>query len=93
MEILVFGDQTADQYPFLRSITTRKESALVSAFLERVSVTLRAETRRLPRTRREQFPDFLTVGNLIQRYHEAEAKIPELESALVTLSQLSHYLG
>ena len=93
MDILLFGDQTADQYPLLRKLTQRGDNAILSTFLERASVTLRNETRRLPRSRREIIPDFLTISNLVEAYSEKGVKIPELESALVTISQLAHYLG
>lgn len=93
MDVLLFGDQTADQYPLLRKLTLRKDNAIVSTFLERVSVALRDETRKLPRARRELIPDFLNVSNLIEAYFEGGVKVPELESSLVTISQLAHYIG
>lgn len=93
MDILLFGDQTADQYPLLRKLTQRRDNAILATFLERASVTLRNETRRLPRSRRELIPDFLTISNLVEAYSEKGVKIPELESALVTISQLAHYIG
>lgn len=92
MEVLLFGDQTADQYQILNKAVHRK-NAVITTFLERVSVALRQEVRRLPRSRREVIPDFLSVNNLIEHYYERGLKIPELESALVTVSQLSHYIG
>lgn len=93
MDVLLFGDQTADQYPLLRKLTQRKDNAIVSTFLDRVSVALRDETRKLPRSRREVVPDFLNVSNLIEAYFEKGVKVPELESSLVTICQLAHYIG
>ena len=92
MDLLLFGDQTADQYHILHKAVHRK-NAVLTTFLERVSVALREEIRRVPRSRRELFPDFLNVNNLIEHYYEQGLKIPELESALVTVSQLAHYIG
>lgn len=93
MNVLIFGDQTADQYPLLRKAVLRKDNALLSTFLERASVTLRNETKRLPRSQRESIPDFLSVSSLVEAYYEKGLKIPQIESALVTIAQLSHYLG
>ena len=93
MNILIFGDQTADQYPLLRKASTWKNNALLNTFLERTSVALREEVQKLPRTQREQIPDFLRVNDLVEAYYAGGLKIPQLESALVTIAQLAHYLG
>ncbi|KAF2177410.1 polyketide synthase-like protein [Zopfia rhizophila CBS 207.26] len=93
MNILIFGDQTADQYPLLRKAVLRKNNALLSTFLERISVVLRDEVQKLPRTQREQIPDFLTVSDLVEAYYARGLKIPQLESSMVTIAQLAHYIG
>ena len=93
MDLLLFGDQTADQYPLLRKICNRKDNALLSTFLERVSVALRNEVSKLPRPQRDSIPDFLTVGQLVEAYYEKSLKIPQIESCLVTLAQLAHFIG
>ena len=93
MEVLLFGDQTAEQYALLQRAVNSRSTAVLTTFLEQVSVALREETRRLPRSRREQIPHFLRVSDLVEQYHEKETKVPELESALVTIAQLSHYIG
>lgn len=93
MNALLFGDQTADQSPLLRKAVNRKENALLQTFLEQVSVALREETRKLPKTVRDTIPDFLTVGHLVEAYFEKGVKVPQLESCLVTIAQLSHFIG
>ena len=93
MNVLLFGDQTADQYSLLHRAVHSKDNAVLTTFLERVSVALREETRKLPRARREQIPDFLRVADLLEHYFEQGSKVPELESSLVTVAQLAHYLG
>ncbi|KAF2266220.1 polyketide synthase [Lojkania enalia] len=93
MNILIFGDQTADQYPLLRKAVTRKNNDALSTFLERVSVALREEVQKLPRTQREQIPDFLRVSDLVEAYYSKGSKIPQLESCMVTIAQLAHYFG
>ncbi|KAL9092385.1 MAG: hypothetical protein Q9159_000893 [Coniocarpon cinnabarinum] len=93
MDVLLFGDHTADQYPLLHYAVHSKDNAVLSTFLERVSVALREETRKLPKARRELIPDFLRVGDLLEHYYQRAVKVPELESAIVTIAQLAHYLG
>ena len=91
--IFLFGDQTADQYTLLHKIVLRKENALLVSFVERVSVALREETKTLPRQQRDVIPDFLTVNDLIEAYAQKGSKVAMLESALVTISQIGHYIG
>ncbi|ORY06003.1 hypothetical protein BCR34DRAFT_604322, partial [Clohesyomyces aquaticus] len=93
MNILIFGDQTADQYPVLRKASIRRNNALLSTFLEQVSVALRQEVQQLPRTQREQIPDFLRFSDLVEAYYAKGLKIPQLESCMVTVAQLAHYIG
>jgi hypothetical protein len=93
MNILIFGDQTADQYPLLRKVSLRRDNALLSTFLERVSVALRDEAQKLPRAQRDTIPDFLRVSDLVEAYFAKGVKIPQLESCMVTLAQLAHFIG
>jgi hypothetical protein len=93
MDFLAFGDQTSDQYTLLRKACLRKDNALLQRFLDRVSVALRQEIDRLPRVVRDEIPSFLTVWDLIEAYYTKGLKIPCLESCMVTISQLSHYIG
>lgn len=93
MNALIFGDQTADQYVVLRKAITWMDNALLKTFLERISVVLREETQKLPRSQRERIPDFLTVGDLVEAYYAKGTKITQLESSLVTIAQLAHYIG
>ncbi|KAF1839562.1 polyketide synthase [Decorospora gaudefroyi] len=93
MNVLIFGDQTADQYPLLRKACTWKNNSTLTTFLDRVSVVIREEVQKLPRTQREHIPDFLTTWDLIEAYHAKGSKVPQLESCLVTISQLAHYIG
>ncbi|KAI9717250.1 MAG: Type I Iterative PKS [Chrysothrix sp. TS-e1954] len=90
--ILLFGDQTADQYPLLKRLALRKETSILVAFFEHVAVALRAETQRLPKQRRIAIPDFLSVSDLLERYHSQQCKSEEIDSSLVTLAQLAHYI-
>jgi len=93
MNILIFGDQTADQYPLLRKACVWKGNSLLTTFLERISVVLREEVGKLPRTQRETIPDFLRFSDLVEAYYTKGLKIPQLESCMVTVAQLAHYVG
>ena len=93
MNVFLFGDQTADQYPLLRKACLRKDNAVLSIFFERVSVALRHEIQLLPHTLRESMPDFLTVATLVDTYYEKGLCTPQLESCMVTLAQLAHFIG
>lgn len=91
MDLFLFGDQTADQYVVLRRACSRKDSPLLTAFFERTSAVLRSEVQQLSRQQRDLIPDFLTISDLVESYYEKGLKLPQLESCLVTLSQLAHY--
>ncbi|CAI6338526.1 unnamed protein product [Periconia digitata] len=93
MNVLIFGDQTADQYPLLRKACTWRSNASLITFLERTSVVLREEIQKLSRPQREQIPDFLTMNDLVEQYYQKGVRLPAMESCMVTLAQLSHYIG
>ncbi|KAF2204098.1 ketoacyl-synt-domain-containing protein [Delitschia confertaspora ATCC 74209] len=93
MNTFVFGDQTTDQRPLLRKVCTRKNNSLLSTFLERARVVLRNEVLKLPYRQRQKIPDFLTIGDLVEAYHEKGEKLVSLESCFVTIAQLAHYIG
>ncbi|THY24127.1 polyketide synthase [Aureobasidium pullulans] len=91
--VLLFGDQTAEQYPLLRKVVLRTKNALVLNFLERTVVALRGEIAQLSRPQRDAIPDFMTLNNLVDLYYEKGLKLPHLESCMVTIAQLGHYIG
>lgn len=95
MNVLLLGDQTTGVGPFLKQLCHRKGSPLLQTFLEQAAATLRDEIQQLPQTKRERIPDFLTISQLLEAYHDgkARARIVQLESSLVTVTQLAHFLG
>ena len=93
MNVLIFGDQTADQTQLLRQILKRKDNTLLSSFLERAAAAVRDEVEKLPKIKRASIPDFLTISHLIEAYYEKGTKLPQLESCLVTIAQLAHFIG
>lgn len=92
MNILVFGDQTSAQLLLLRKACSQK-GVLLTTFLQQASVGLRAEIRNLPARQREGIPDFLTILDLVEAYYAEGLRSPPLESALVSIAQLAHYIG
>ena len=82
--VILFGDQTAEQYPLLHRIVLRKDNAPLANFVERIALAIREETRTLPRSQRDAIPDFLTLNNLIEAYYQKGVKLPMIESALLT---------
>ena len=91
--IFFFGDQTAEQYPLLKKVILRNKSALVATYCERVAAAVRAEVLKLPRPQRDAIPDFLTLNDLVENYFSKDVKLPQIESVLVTIAQLGHYIG
>lgn len=93
MNLLIFGDQTSDQYALLRKACTLRSNSSLTTFLDRISVVIREEVQKLPRTQRDQIPDFLTTWDLVEAYFARGVKVPQLESCMVTIAQLAHYIG
>lgn len=93
MDLFIFGDQTISQEQLLRRVAARKDNGLLTAFIQRATSLLQDEIRRLPKRRRALMPDFLTLAHLVEGYYTSGTKVPELESALLTISQLSHFIG
>lgn len=94
IDILFFGDQTVDTHAFLKSVLTRgKSNALVTSFIVQASAALREEVAQLPSLDRQSIPNFSTVQELSDRHHEGQLVNTAIESALLCISQLAHYLG
>jgi hypothetical protein len=93
MNTFVLGDQTASQIAFLRTLVTGRKNTLLASFLERASVALREEVQKLPKTQRDTVPNFLTLNHLTEAYAEKGVKVPQIESSLLTIAQLAHFIG
>lgn len=70
-----------------------RSNSSLTTFLDRISVVIREEVQKLPRTQRDQIPDFLTIWDLVEAYYAKGIKVPQLESCMVTIAQLAHYIG
>lgn len=93
MDILLFGDQKADCRVFLKHIFCLKENLVLSSLLGRVSIALREEVFRQPhRPYHEATPIFDSVQEPVERHYANDQSTPAVESAIVCLAQLSHFI-
>jgi Starter unit:ACP transacylase in aflatoxin biosynthesis len=92
MEIYVFGDQTADCRTFLHKAVARKEDVLLNVFLEKAVLAIRDEISKRAYNQ-SNIPNFGTIQELAERYYKSESRDTAIESTLVCLSQLIHFIG
>ncbi|OTB09253.1 hypothetical protein M426DRAFT_7268 [Hypoxylon sp. CI-4A] len=93
MAFLLFGDQSLDTHGFLADFYRRgSPSVLSKEFLRLAGDALRDEIDRLPREERRRIPIFRTLQQLNERYHAQPIKFPGIDSALLCIAQLAHYI-
>ncbi|XXH03428.1 hypothetical protein Hte_009830 [Hypoxylon texense] len=93
MAFLLFGDQSLDTHGFLADFYRRgNPSVLSKEFLRLAGDALRDEIDRLPRGERQKIPIFRTLQQLNERYHAQQIKFPGIDSALLCITQLAHYI-
>ncbi|KAI1372948.1 polyketide synthase [Hypoxylon crocopeplum] len=93
MAFLLFGDQSLDTHGFLAEFYRRgNPSVLSKEFLRLAGDALRDEIDRLPRGERRKIPIFRTLQQLNEKYHAQEIKFPGIDSALLCITQLAHYI-
>lgn len=92
MQILIFGDQTADCRTFLSAVFRRKGDVLLNSFLEQASNAIREEISR-SRGIASNIPSFGTIQELTERYFRNGASNAAIESTLLCVAQLAHYIG
>lgn len=93
MNILVFGDQTANQDELLRKAFLCLHNTLLQKFLHSVTYVLQEEIQSLPFYQRTAIPTFSKVEDLVILYYEKGIKNPLLENCFITIAQLVHYIG
>ncbi|MCJ1478063.1 hypothetical protein MMC13_006738 [Lambiella insularis] len=94
MDILLFGDQAVDVYPFLHRIFfQRAHTTLVTSFLNHVTTTLRSDIANLPRLQRQNIPPLNNLLEFIELYHKAQRRSAPIENALLCVAQLAHWIG
>ncbi|KAI1098515.1 polyketide synthase [Jackrogersella minutella] len=93
MAFLLFGDQSLDTHGFLADFYRRGNPSVLSReFLRLAGDALRDEIDRLPREERQKIPIFRTLQQLNERYHAQQPKFPGIDSALLCIVQLAHYI-
>ncbi|CAI4215230.1 unnamed protein product [Parascedosporium putredinis] len=93
MAFLLFGDQSLDTHGFLAEFCRQgNPSILAKAFMERASHALRDEVDRLSKLERANIPSFKTLYQLNEKYYTQERKHPGIDSALLCIAQLAHYI-
>ncbi|KAI0387178.1 polyketide synthase [Hypomontagnella monticulosa] len=93
MAFLLFGDQSLDTHGFLADFYRRgNPSVLAKEFLRLAGDALRDEIDRLPREERRKIPIFRSLQQLNERYHSRKLKFPGIDSALLCVAQLAHYI-
>jgi PIN domain nuclease of toxin-antitoxin system len=90
---LLLGDQSLDTHAFLAQLFRQeKHGELTKAFLRQAGHALSWEIERLPKLERAKLPVFRTLQQLNERYQSADFKHAGIDAALLTVSQLAHYL-
>lgn len=93
MSFLLFGDQSLNTYPFLADFYRNgNPSILARTFLEQAGHALREEIDSLGKLERPKFPVFLTLQQLNEKYQAQERRHPGLDSALLCIAQIAHYI-
>jgi hypothetical protein len=93
MAYLLFGDQSLETHDFLANFFRQENpGVLAKTFLQQAGEALREEIDRLPRIERQRIPVFRTLQQLNERYHTQSIKYPGIDSALLCITQIAHYI-
>ena len=94
MAFLLFGDQSLDTYAFLADFCggSNIPSVLARSCMEQVGTSLRREVDQLSSIERQRVPRFASVKELNENYHSHEGKNAAVDSALLCITQLAHYI-
>lgn len=93
MSFLIFGDQSLDTYGSLSEFCRRgSPSVLATAFLGGVCVALNVEISQLSSIERRDIPSFSSIQQLNERYKVQPYRNSAIDSALLCITQLAHYI-
>ncbi|KAI8953477.1 polyketide synthase [Xylaria longipes] len=94
ISFLLFGDQSSDTHGFLADFLKRRNPSVLSReFLRLTEDALKNEIEDLPRVERQKITTFRTLPQLNEGYHGQKIKFPGIDSALLCISQLAHYIN
>lgn len=92
MDLLLFGDQTTDYLSTLQSLLRDERGPILSIFLGNINTLLQYEITALSNAERSKFPSFSDIDELASRYESDSNKNALVDSVLVCLTQLIHYI-
>jgi hypothetical protein len=93
LAFLLLGDQSLETHGFLADFFRRgNQGLLAKAFLEQAGHALRREVEGLPKLEQSRIPIFRTLQQLNERYYAQAQKHSGIDSALLCISQLAHYI-
>ncbi|KAH7374166.1 BcPKS12, polyketide synthase [Cadophora sp. MPI-SDFR-AT-0126] len=93
MAFLLFGDQTLDIHGFLADfLKSGNPSILTQSFIDNVGTALRAEVDQLSTIERQRVPHFSSIKDLNNKYHARDIKNAAVDSALLCITQIAHYI-
>ena len=90
---LLFGDQSLDSHGFLAELFRQdRQGELAKAFLRQATHVLKTLVEKLPILERTRLPEFRTLQQLNERYRSCKYRHSGVDAALLSISQLAHYL-
>jgi hypothetical protein len=90
---LLFGDQSLNSHAFLAEIFRQdRQGELAKAFLRQAGHAVKTLIERLPVLERKRLPEFRTLQQLNERYRDWKYPHSGVDAALLSISQLVHYL-
>lgn len=93
MSFLLFGDQSTETHAFLADFCRLGDPSLLArSFLEQVATALREEVDQCSALDRARIPTFSSIKELNERYHGSPTKNSAVDSALLSITQLVHYI-
>lgn len=93
MAFLLFGDQSLDTHEFLREFCRHgNPSVLSQSFLDQVGSALKEEVNQLSILERLKIPNFSNIQELNEKYYDREIRNSAVDSALLCITQLAHYI-
>lgn len=90
---LLFGDQSLNCHTFLAQFFRQSEMGhLAKAFLLQAFHNLKKLIDQMPPAERAMLPEFRTLQQLNERYHNAKLKHAGIDAALLAMAQIVHYI-
>ncbi len=93
MAFLLFGDQSLGVHGFLADFYQHGNPSVLSlSFLEQVGAALREEVDQMSSIERQRVPQFSSIKDLNENYQVRKIKNSAVDSVLLCITQLVHYI-